>query len=182
VLHAVDDMLVEVGYAAMTMKGIADEPRWSTNGSTVGGRPSPNPVEACVDDARSELNNAAARGCPRNSSTTWWRQPSFHRITSLVSAIVPCSVKAQARYRGCASFSVLYCETSSPSQTQIVLPTGSGRLRLPMPEGPSRRHATVRTDPRPGADHRIRLTRSLLQRPTPNSRPVTPGRASSVTW
>jgi AcrR family transcriptional regulator len=56
VLHAVDDMLVEVGYAAMTMKGIAKRAgvgrgtvyRWWSNKAEI-------LLEACVDDARSEL-------------------------------------------------------------------------------------------------------------------------------
>ncbi len=56
VLHAVDDMLVEVGYAVMTMKGIAERAGvgrqtvyrwWSTKAQIL--------LEACVDDARSEL-------------------------------------------------------------------------------------------------------------------------------
>jgi AcrR family transcriptional regulator len=56
VLHAVDDMLVEDGYAAMTMKGIAERAGvgrqtvyrwWSTKAQIL--------LEAYVDDARSEL-------------------------------------------------------------------------------------------------------------------------------
>jgi AcrR family transcriptional regulator len=56
VLHAVDDMLVEVGYSAMTMKGIANRAgvgrqtvyRWWSNKAEI-------LLEACVNDARSEL-------------------------------------------------------------------------------------------------------------------------------
>ena len=56
VLHAVDDLLVEVGYAAMTMKGIAERAgvgrqtvyRWWSNKAEI-------LLEECVDDARSEL-------------------------------------------------------------------------------------------------------------------------------
>jgi AcrR family transcriptional regulator len=56
VLHAVDDLLVEIGYAAMTMKGIAERAgvgrqtvyRWWSNKAEI-------LLEACVDDARSEL-------------------------------------------------------------------------------------------------------------------------------
>lgn len=59
VLHAVDDLLVEVGYAAMTMKGIAERAgvgrqtvyRWWSNKAEI-------LVEACVHDARHELASA----------------------------------------------------------------------------------------------------------------------------
>jgi AcrR family transcriptional regulator len=62
VLHAVDDLLVEVGYAAMTMKGIAQRAgvgrqtvyRWWSNKAEI-------LLEACVDDARSELTVADHR-------------------------------------------------------------------------------------------------------------------------
>jgi AcrR family transcriptional regulator len=56
VLHAVDDLLVDVGYAAMTMKGIAERAGvgrqtvyrwWSTKAEIL--------VEACVDDAGQAL-------------------------------------------------------------------------------------------------------------------------------
>jgi AcrR family transcriptional regulator len=67
VLHAVDDMLVEVGYAAMTMKGIAERAGvgrqtvyrwWSTKAQIL--------LEACVDDARSELTTARRGDAQRN--------------------------------------------------------------------------------------------------------------------
>jgi AcrR family transcriptional regulator len=56
VLRAVDDMLVEVGYGAMTMKGIANRAgvgrqtvyRWWSNKAEI-------LLEACANDARSEL-------------------------------------------------------------------------------------------------------------------------------
>ena len=56
VLHAVDDLLLEVGYAALTMKGIAMRAGvgrqtvyrwWSTKAEIL--------FEACVDDAEEEL-------------------------------------------------------------------------------------------------------------------------------
>lgn len=56
VLHAVDDLLVDVGYAAMTMKGIAERAGvgrqtvyrwWSTKAEIL--------LEACVEDAAQEL-------------------------------------------------------------------------------------------------------------------------------
>lgn len=56
VLEAVDDLLVDEGYAAMTMKGIADRAGvgrqtvyrwWSSKAEIL--------LEACVDDAREEL-------------------------------------------------------------------------------------------------------------------------------
>ena len=56
VLHAVDDLLVETGYAAMTMKGIAERAGvgrqtvyrwWPTKAHIL--------IEACADDARAEL-------------------------------------------------------------------------------------------------------------------------------
>ncbi|QNP75262.1 TetR/AcrR family transcriptional regulator [Streptomyces roseirectus] len=56
VLHAVDDLLVEVGYSAMTMKGIAERAGvgrmtvyrwWPTKAHIL--------VEACAEDARGEL-------------------------------------------------------------------------------------------------------------------------------
>lgn len=56
VLHAVDDLLVEVGYSAMTMKGIAERAGvgrqtvyrwWSSKAEIL--------LEACVTDAREEL-------------------------------------------------------------------------------------------------------------------------------
>jgi AcrR family transcriptional regulator len=56
VLRAVDDLLVEVGYAGVTMKGIAERAGvgrqtvyrwWSTTAEIL--------LEACVDDARDEL-------------------------------------------------------------------------------------------------------------------------------
>ncbi|MYS21932.1 transcriptional regulator, TetR family [Streptomyces sp. DvalAA-14] len=59
VLHAVDDMLVEIGYAAMTMKGISERARvgrqtvyrwWSTKAEIL--------LEASVQDARGELATA----------------------------------------------------------------------------------------------------------------------------
>jgi AcrR family transcriptional regulator len=59
VLHAVDDMLVEVGYAAMTMKGIAERAGvgrqtvyrwWSTKAEIL--------MEASVADAEDELTSA----------------------------------------------------------------------------------------------------------------------------
>ncbi|OEV10855.1 TetR family transcriptional regulator, partial [Streptomyces nanshensis] len=62
VLHAVDDLLVEVGYAAMTMKGIAMRAGvgrqtvyrwWSTKAEIL--------FEACVDDAEEELAVAPSR-------------------------------------------------------------------------------------------------------------------------
>lgn len=58
VLHAVDDLLVEIGYAAMTMKGIAERAGvgrqtvyrwWSTKAEIL--------LEACVADAREELGS-----------------------------------------------------------------------------------------------------------------------------
>ena len=67
VLHAVDDMLVEVGYAAMTMKGIAERAGvgrqtvyrwWSTKAQIL--------LEACVDDARSELTTPRRGDAQRN--------------------------------------------------------------------------------------------------------------------
>lgn len=60
VLHAVDDMLVDVGYAAMTMKGIAEAAGvgrqtvyrwWSTKAEIL--------IEASIEDARHELTTAA---------------------------------------------------------------------------------------------------------------------------
>ncbi|KUN25095.1 TetR family transcriptional regulator [Streptomyces antibioticus] len=60
VLHAVDDLLVEVGYAAMTMKNIAERAGvarmtvyrwWPTKAHIL--------VEACDQDARRELTFAA---------------------------------------------------------------------------------------------------------------------------
>jgi AcrR family transcriptional regulator len=56
VLHAVDDLLVDVGYAAMTMKGIAERAgvgrqtvyRWWSNKAEI-------LLEACLADARKEL-------------------------------------------------------------------------------------------------------------------------------
>jgi AcrR family transcriptional regulator len=67
VLHAVDDLLVEVGYAAMNMKGIAERAgvgrqtvyRWWTNKAEI-------LIEACVDDARSELSTPE-RADPRRT-------------------------------------------------------------------------------------------------------------------
>ena len=61
VLHAVDDLLVEVGYAAMTMKGIAQRAgvgrqtvyRWWSNKAEI-------LLEASIDDARSELASPPA--------------------------------------------------------------------------------------------------------------------------
>jgi AcrR family transcriptional regulator len=59
VLRAVDDLLVEVGYAGVTMKGIAERAGvgrqtvyrwWSTTAEIL--------LEACVDDAREELATA----------------------------------------------------------------------------------------------------------------------------
>lgn len=56
VLHAVDDLLVDVGYAAMTMKGIAERAGvgrqtvyrwWSTKAEIL--------LEACAEDAEEEL-------------------------------------------------------------------------------------------------------------------------------
>lgn len=56
VLHAVDDLLVEIGYSAMTMKGIAEHAGvgrqtvyrwWPTKAHIL--------IESCADDARSEL-------------------------------------------------------------------------------------------------------------------------------
>lgn len=64
VLHAVDDMLVEIGYAKMTMKGIAERAGvgrqtvyrwWSTKAEIL--------LEACIADARSELA-VPPRGAP----------------------------------------------------------------------------------------------------------------------
>lgn len=61
VLHAVDDLLLEVGYAALTMKGIAERAGvgrqtvyrwWSTKAEII--------FEACVDDAEEELAVAPA--------------------------------------------------------------------------------------------------------------------------
>lgn len=60
VLHAVDDLLVEVGYAAMTIKGIAERAGvgrqtvyrwWSTKAEIL--------LEACVVDAAQELRTPA---------------------------------------------------------------------------------------------------------------------------
>ncbi len=60
VLHAVDDLLVEVGYAAMTMKGIAEAAGvgrqtvyrwWATKAEIL--------VEACTEDARKRLSTPA---------------------------------------------------------------------------------------------------------------------------
>jgi AcrR family transcriptional regulator len=60
VLEAVDDLLVDVGYAAMTMKGIAERAGvgrqtvyrwWSTKAEIL--------LEACVEDAREELATEA---------------------------------------------------------------------------------------------------------------------------
>jgi AcrR family transcriptional regulator len=59
VLHAVDDMLVDIGYAAMTMKGIAERAGvgrqtvyrwWSSKAEIL--------LEACVRDAEEELTPA----------------------------------------------------------------------------------------------------------------------------
>ena len=67
VLHAVDDMLVEVGYAAMTMKGIAERAGvgrqtvyrwWSTKAQIL--------LEACIDDVRSELTTPRRGDDQRN--------------------------------------------------------------------------------------------------------------------
>src|SRR6185312_12895328 len=63
VLHAVDDLLVDVGYAAMTMKGIAERAgvgrqtlyRWWTTKAEI-------LLEAIVDDVAEELTIPA---CPR---------------------------------------------------------------------------------------------------------------------
>src|SRR3954468_12929206 len=61
VLEAVDDLLVEQGYAAMTMKGIAERAGvgrqtvyrwWSTKAEIL--------LEACITDARDELASSAA--------------------------------------------------------------------------------------------------------------------------
>ncbi|GIE76518.1 putative transcriptional regulator, TetR family protein [Actinoplanes philippinensis] len=61
VLHAVDDLLLEVGYAALTMKGIAERAGvgrqtvyrwWSTKAEIL--------FEACVTDAEEELTIAPA--------------------------------------------------------------------------------------------------------------------------
>jgi AcrR family transcriptional regulator len=59
VLHAVDDLLVEIGYSAMTMKGIAERAGvgrmtvyrwWPTKAHIL--------IEACAEDARGELTVA----------------------------------------------------------------------------------------------------------------------------
>jgi AcrR family transcriptional regulator len=61
VLHAVDDLLVDVGYAAMTMKGIAERAGvgrqtiyrwWSTKAEIL--------LEACAEDAAEELSTPPA--------------------------------------------------------------------------------------------------------------------------
>lgn len=63
VIHAVDDLLVEVGYEAMTMKGIAERAGvgrqtlyrwWSTKAEIL--------FEACVHDARRDLLPEGAGG------------------------------------------------------------------------------------------------------------------------
>jgi AcrR family transcriptional regulator len=62
VLHAVDDLLVDVGYAAMTMKGIAERAgvgrqtlyRWWTTKAEI-------LLEAIIDDVEEELSTPA---CP----------------------------------------------------------------------------------------------------------------------
>jgi AcrR family transcriptional regulator len=60
VLYAVDDLLTEIGYSAMTMKGIAERAGvgrqtvyrwWPTKAHIL--------IEACADDARTELTVAA---------------------------------------------------------------------------------------------------------------------------
>ncbi|MEK8174338.1 TetR/AcrR family transcriptional regulator [Streptomyces sp. M19] len=71
VLHAVDDLLVEVGYAAMTMKGIAERAgvgrqtvyRWWSNKAEV-------LYEASVIDARQELS-VPRTGKPREDVTAY---------------------------------------------------------------------------------------------------------------
>ena len=71
VLHAVDDLLVEVGYAAMTMKGIAERAGvgrqtvyrwWSTKAEIL--------FEACVLDAEHELA-VAATGQPMTDAVSY---------------------------------------------------------------------------------------------------------------
>lgn len=71
VLHAVDDLLLEVGYAAMTMKGIAERAEvgrqtvyrwWATKAEIL--------LEASVIDAREELT-IAAKGHPRQDLTAY---------------------------------------------------------------------------------------------------------------
>ncbi|GAA3731583.1 TetR/AcrR family transcriptional regulator [Streptomyces tremellae] len=71
VLHAVDDLLVEVGYAALTMKGIAERAgvgrqtvyRWWSNKAEV-------LYEASVTDAREELS-VPRGGDPRADLTAY---------------------------------------------------------------------------------------------------------------
>jgi AcrR family transcriptional regulator len=67
VLHAVDDLLMEIGYAAMTMKGIAERAGvgrqtvyrwWSTKAEIL--------FEACVADARDELAVASTGNLTRD--------------------------------------------------------------------------------------------------------------------
>ena len=67
VLHAVDDLLLEVGYAAMTMKGIAERAGvgrqtvyrwWSTKAEIL--------LEASVEDAREELAVVATHSLARD--------------------------------------------------------------------------------------------------------------------
>jgi AcrR family transcriptional regulator len=62
VLYAVDDLLTEIGYSAMTMKGIAERAGvgrqtvyrwWPTKAHIL--------IEACADDARTELTVTAAK-------------------------------------------------------------------------------------------------------------------------
>lgn len=72
-LHAVDDLLVEVGYSAMTMKGIADRAgvgrmtiyRWWPHKAAI-------LLEACIDDAREALTTAP-RSDPVDDVTNYYQ-------------------------------------------------------------------------------------------------------------
>ncbi|MFI5934229.1 TetR/AcrR family transcriptional regulator [Actinoplanes sp. NPDC051494] len=73
VLHAVDDLLVEIGYSAMTIKGIAERAGvgrqtvyrwWSTKAEIL--------LEACVVDAAAELHTAV-RSDPRAELVAYLR-------------------------------------------------------------------------------------------------------------
>jgi AcrR family transcriptional regulator len=83
VLHAVDDLLVDVGYAAMTMKGIAERAGvgrqtvyrwWSTKAEIL--------LEACVEDAAEELALGLSASDPAEVLTDYVKLLSTFLVSS----------------------------------------------------------------------------------------------------
>ena len=136
VLCAVDDLLVEQGYAAMTMRGIAERAGvgrqtvyrwWSTKAEIL--------LEACVSDARKELHTPVRKD-PRKDLVTYLTALA-HFLTANDAGLAFRALVGEAQHDHTVRDQVAQADVLSPSAHAVL-----ARVRPELPLMPATPLAT----------------------------------------